>query len=416
LVFLGGGKMKADAKKITDGVYWVGVLDWDLRTYHGYTLNGTTYNAYLVFGDDKVALIDNAYPGTSAGMWGRMEDAFLREGRKFNLDVIIQNHVEKDHSGVLSEIHQKFPEAPIYCTQLAVKGLNKHYFSLEGADFRVVKTGDSLDLGGKQLAFLEAKMLHWPDSMFTLSVTDGILFSNDAFSQHLCFKDRYDADISEYVLMDAAAKFYANLLIPLSPLVLRKFEEVKELELLDKIAMIAPAHGQIWTDPMKIIGAYTNWATGKCALKVTIIYDTMHGSTQKMAHALAEGLMSEDVDVRMYFLHEDERSEIVKDVLDSKAVLFGTPTLFNEPYPSMGDLVYYLRGLSFDRTGKKRLAVTFGSMGWAGQAIKKLALELENCGFEIFDEYEVNYVPRDDELERCYEIGVKIASEIKKRE
>ncbi len=403
--------MKADAIKITDNVYWVGVLDWDIRDYHGYTLDGTTYNAYLVFGE-KVALIDNTYPGTSAQMWGRIKDAFEKENREFKLDIIIQNHVEKDHSGALVELCKKFPEAPVYCTSAAVKGLKMHYPSLDDVNFKIVKTGETLDLGGKQLVFLEAQMLHWPDSMFTLLLEDGILFSNDAFGQHLCLKDRYDSDIPENVLMDAAAKFYANLLTPLSGLVLNKFKQVTSLELLDKITMIAPSHGMIWTDPMKIIDAYTRWATGKCEDKVTIIYDTMHGSTQLMAQALAEGIMSQDVDVKMYFLHSDERSNIVTDILDSKAILLGVPTMFNQIYPSIGDLIFYLKGLNFGKTGIKRKAVTFGSMGWSGEAPKILADELEKCGFVIQDQIKVNYVPSEEELEKCYEIGSKLAFDI----
>ena len=406
--------MKADAVKINEGVYWVGVLDWDLRSYHGYTLNGTTYNAYLIFGEDKTVLIDNAYPGTASQMLGRIEDACSKEGKDFKIDIIIQNHIEKDHSGTLQEMHKKFPDAPIYCTQKALDGLKMHY-SLENVNFNVVKTGDELDVGNKKLTFLEAPMLHWPDSMFTLLVNDGILFSNDAFGQHLCFKQRMDDEIPEFVLMDAAKKFYANLLTPLSPMILRKFKEIEDLALLEKIEIIAPAHGQIWTDPMKIIEAYSNWATGKCKNKVTVVYDTMHGSTQKMAHALVEGIMSEDVDVFTYFLHEDERSEIVKDILDSKAVLFGVPTIFNNPFPSIGDLIYYLGSLRFDRPQIKKLALIFGSYGWSKGGIHKLADDIENCGFEIFDKLEVNFVPKGDELDKCYEMGKNLAVELKKR-
>lgn len=406
--------MKADAFKIAEKVYWVGVFDWDLRSYHGYTLRGTTYNAYLVFGDDKTVLIDNTYPGTSPQMWGRIKDACSKEGCDFKIDVIIQNHVEMDHSGAITEISKKFPDAPIYCTQKAVDGLKRHY-NMDNAKFNVVKTGDQLEVGNKTFAFLEAPLLHWPDSMFTLLVEDGILFSNDAFGQHLCFKERYDHEIPEFILMDAAQKFYANLLTMLSPLIVNKFKEVENLGLLDKIKIIAPSHGQIWTDPMKIIGAYSKWATGECKDKVTIVYDTMHGSTQKMTHELAEGIMSEDVEVHIYFLHHDERSEIVKDILDSKAVLFGIPTIFNGPYPSIGDIIYYLEGLRFDRTGSKKLAMTFGSMGWAGGGVKKIAESLQNCGFEVLDQYQVNYVPDNDELEKCYQLGKKIARELKKR-
>ncbi len=405
--------MKADAKKISDGVYWVGVLDWDIRSYHGYTLTGTTYNCYLVFGQDKVALIDNAYPGTFSQLWGRINDAFEKEGRDLKIDVIIQNHIERDHSGTLLDIHKRFPDAPIYCTDKAAAGLKNHYAVLNDVEMEIVKTGDSIDLGGKQMAFLEAPMLHWPDSMFTLLLEDGILFSNDAFGQHLCLSERFDHEIPENVIMDAAQKFFANLVTPLSPLVLRKFAEVKELDLLDKIKMIAPSHGQIWTDPLKIIGAYTDWATGKCKDKVTIIYDTMHYSTQRMSHAMAEGVMSENVEVFMYFLHQDERSEIVKDILDSKAVLFGSPTIFNGPFPSLGDIMYYLSGLTFDRTGFKRLAVAFGSKGWGGGATRKLSEELGKCGFEVVDTFDATFVPEEADLDKCYEMGKEIAVKIK---
>lgn len=405
--------MKAEAVKIKDGVYWVGVLDWDIRLYHGYTLNGTSYNAYLVFGEDKIALIDNTYPGTSDQMWGRIKDAFQKENKELKLDVLVQNHVEKDHSGALPELHKKFPEAPIYCSEIAVKGLKKHYPSLADAEYKVVTTGDTLNMGGKTLAFLDAFLLHWPDSMFTLYAEEGILFPNDAFGQHLCCTKRYDNEIPEHVLMDGTQKFYANLITPLSKLVLKKFKEVEDLGLLEQIKMIAPAHGQIWTDPMKVIGAYSAWATGDCKDKITVIYDTMHYSTQKMAHAMAEGIISEGVDVKMYYLHEDERSEIVKDILDSKAIALGAPTIYDQPYPTVGDLLFYMRGLKFNRTGRERLAVTFGSMGGEGGAIEILADNLKECGFQVKDKDEIYYVPTEDEMDQCYEIGKRLAQEIK---
>ena len=406
--------MKAKAEKIGEGVYWIGVLDWDLRTYHGYTLNGTTYNAYLVFGDEKVALIDNAYPGKTEELMARVNDAFAQEGKDVKVDVLIQNHVEKDHSGTLVDLHKRFPEAPIYCTEIAVKGLLRHYPALDGAKFVTVGTGDTLDLGGKTLAFLEAFLLHWPDSMFTLFVEDGILFPNDAFGQHLCFPKRLDTEIPEHVLMDATKKFYGNLIVPLSKLVLKKFEEVTELGLLEKIKMIAPSHGQIWTDPMKVIGAYSEWATGQCKDKVTIIYDTMHASTQKMAHEIAEGVIASGYDVEMFFLEEDERSEIVKSILDSKAIAIGAPTINDVPFPSIGDLMYYLKGLRFNRTGIERKAITFGSMGGKGGSPELLANDLNDCGFDVVDSCEIFYVPDEEENEQCFKLGQKLVEEAKK--
>ena len=407
--------MKAKAQKIGDGVYWIGVLDWDLRTYHGYTLDGTSYNAYIVFGE-KVAIIDNAYPGKTEEMMARIEDAFEQEGRELKVDYIVQNHVEKDHSGVLYDLWKRF-DAPIYCSAIAEKGLLRHYPKLEGADFNIVGTGDSLDLGGKTLAFLDAFLLHWPDSMFTLLAEDGILFPNDAFGQHLCFSKRYDTDIPEAVLMDAAQKFYGNLITPLSKKVLNKFQEIIDLGLLEQIKMIAPSHGQIWTDPMKIIGAYQDWATGKGAKdKVTIVYDTMHYSTQTMAHEVAEGVISQGYDVEMFFLHEDERSEIVKSILTSKAVAFGIPTINDFPFPSMGDIIYYLKGLHFNRTGFKRPAITFGSMGGRGGSVEFIANELTECGFDVIDQEEIYYVPDDENKERSFELGVKVVEAAKKLE
>ncbi len=409
--------MKAKATKIADRVYWIGVLDWDLRSYHGYTLDGTSYNAYLVFGDEKVALIDNAYPGKTEELMARVDDAFQQEGKtdgESKVDVIIQNHVEKDHSGVLVDIHRRYPEAPIYCTEIAVKGLKRHYPKISEAEFITVGTGDTLDLGGKTLAFLDAFLLHWPDSMFTLFLEEGILFPNDAFGQHLCYSKRFDHEIPEHILMDATKKFYGNLIVPLSKLVLKKFEEVTELGLLEQIKMIAPSHGQIWTDPMKVIGAYSDWATGKCKDKVTIVYDTMHYSTQKMAHEIAEGVMAEGYEVEMFFLHEDERSEIVKSILDSKAIAIGVPTINNEPYPSIGDLMYYLKGLNFERTGIERKAITFGSMGGKGGAPETLAKDLGEYGFDVVDNYEVYYVPDEEENESCFKLGQKLVEEAKK--
>ena len=407
-------KMKAKAQKIADNVYWIGVLDWDLRSYHGYTLDGTTYNAYLVFGEDKVALIDNAYPGNTEELMARVEDAFKSEGKELNVDVIIQNHIELDHSGVLPDLHKKFPNAPIYCSEIAFKGLIRHFPSLKGANFKTVGTGDTLELGGKTLAFLDAFLLHWPDSMFTLLVEDGILFPNDAFGQHLCFSKRFDHEIPEHVLMDATKKFYGNLVVPLSDLVLKKFEQVTELGLLEQIKMIAPSHGQIWTDPMKVIGAYSEWATGQCKDKVTIIYDTMHGSTQTLAHEVAEGVISEGYDVEMFYLHEDERSEIVKSILDSKAIALGAPTINDQPFPSVGDILYYLKGLNFQKTGIERPALTFGSMGGKGGAPEKLAKELNESGFNVIAQNEVLYVPDEQEKEDAFELGRKLVEEAKK--
>lgn len=404
--------MKADGMKITDGVYWVGVHDWDLRDYHGYSLDGTTYNCYLVFGEEKTALIDNTYPGSSDQLWGRIADAFEKEGKELKIDVIIQNHIELDHSGCLTEFTKKFPDIEIYCTSKAVNGLKKHYNTLGNFEMNLVKSGNTIDLGGKNFTFLEAPMLHWPDSMFSFLTEDGILFSNDAFGQHICASQRYDNEIPEDFLIKNAQKFYANLVTPSSPLVIRKLDEIMELGLLDQIKYIAPSHGQIWTNPMKIIDKYREWASGECKDKVTFLYDTMHYSTKKMAYSMIEGLISEGIEVKSYFLHTDGRSDIVTDVLDSKAVFVGSPTMMNNPFPSLGDLMYYFTSLSFKKTGYQRKAVVFGSKGWGGGATKKLTTDLEGAGFDVIEEYDLIYLPNEEELDKCYYIGKEIAKQL----
>ena len=358
--------MKADAYKIVDNVYWVGVLDWDIRDYHGYTLNGTTYNCYLVFGEDKVALIDNVYPGKSEQFWGRIKDAFEKEGREFKIDVVIQNHIENDHSGSLGEVVAKFPDVEVYCSKKAEPGLKNHLPELADFEFNTVKTGDSLDIGGKTFQFVNAPMLHWPDSMFTM-------------------------------LMDS------------SPMVGRKIEELAKLGLVDILKMIAPCHGQIFTDPNFIIDLYTKWSTGTYeGNKITFIYDTMHHSTQRMAHAMAEGVMSEGVEVKMYFMHDDDKSDAVTDVLDSKAIFVGAPTMMNNPFPGIGDVMYYLNCLSFGNIETKK-AVVFGSKGWAGGS----AANLEGAGFEVVEQMELDFKPTEEQLEECYELGKKVAQMIK---
>ena len=240
-----------------------------------------------------------------------------------------------------------------------------------------------------------------------------ILFSNDAFGQHLCLSERFSNEISEDLLMEQAKKFYANLVTPSSTMVLNKLKELVETGLVNQVKVIAPSHGQIWTDPSLIINAYQDWASGVFKNKITFIYDTMHHSTEKMAYAMIEGVLSEDVKVKAYFLHADERSAIVTDVLDSKAVCIGSPTMMNNPFPSLGDLIYYFNCLSFSKVGKTKKAVVFGSKGWSGGSNKKLATDLEQAGFEIFEQFDTTNVPSDDVLNQCYDLGKKLAKSIK---
>lgn len=401
------------AVEITNGVYWVGAIDWNLRDYHGYTLPGTTYNAYLIVGE-KIALIDNTYPGHEKQMMERIKS--IVDPAK--IDFIIMNHVEKDHSGALPMLARMLPNAPIYCTENAVKGFGKHY-DTNGWNFKTVKSLDTLSLGNnKTLVFVEAPMLHWPDSMFTYLAEEKILFPNDAFGQHIACSERFDDQLGKEESLKHAQKFFANLIVPLAPRVIKKLEEVNSLKV--EINMIAPSHGVIWRSYVgDLVGSYVSWCMGNSRDKVTIVYDTMHGSTDIMAKMLAEGIMAEGVEVKVHMLKDGKhegthRSNVVTDVLDSKAVLVGSPTLQNQMYPTVADFLCYLKGVEPGKLAKKKIGMAFGSHGGHGGTIKLINEDLKAAGIEVInDGYEVYYKPDEAEQKKCFEMGREIGRRVK---
>ncbi len=406
--------MKAKAMKIADGVYWVGVLDWNSRTFHGYGIPGTTYNAYLVFGEDKTVLIDNVYGGFVNQLDARIEDAFAQEGRDVKIDVFVQNHSEMDHSSHLLETINKYnPEAEVFASPNCAKFLNLQYHDFGDVVINTVQTGDELDIGGRTLSFVSAPMLHWPDSMFTFLVEDGILFSNDAFGQHMCRSKRFDEDYPSDIIEREAQKYYANLVTLGSPMLRMKLKELSDNGVVDQIKMIAPCHGQIWKNPGVIIDLYSKWGSGVCKDKITVIYDTMHHSTEKLAYQIAEGIISEGVEVVMYFMQHDGPDDVITDILDSKAIAIGAPTMMNKPFPRIGNMMYWLDCVNFAGTTSSKNALVFSSKGWGGGAVKKLQGDLEASGFNVTDTLDVTFVPDEDVLEEAFNKGVELAKSIK---
>lgn len=406
--------MIAKATKIADGVYWVGVLDWNSRTFHGYGIPGTTYNTYLVFGEEKTVLIDNVYGGFDNQLYARIEDAFAQEGKEIQIDVFVQNHSEMDHSTHLRETIEKYnPEAEIYASPNCAKFLEQQYHNFGDLKINTVQTGDELDIGGRTLAFVSAPMLHWPDSMFTFLVEEGILFSNDAFGQHICRSKRFDEDYSLDILEKEAQKYYANLVTLGSPMLRMKLQELTDNGVVDKIKMIAPCHGQIWKNPEFIIDLYAKWGSGVCKDKITVIYDTMHHSTEKLAFQIAEGIASEGVEVAMYFMQEDGPDDAITDILDSKAIALGAPTMMNKPFPRIGNMIFWLDCVNFAGTTSNKNALIFSSKGWGGGAVKKLQDDLESAGFNVADTLDVTFVPDEDILEEAFNKGVELAKSIK---
>jgi anaerobic nitric oxide reductase flavorubredoxin len=389
---------------LKEGISWVGVIDWDLRDFHGYVTNrGTTYNAYLIQ-DEKTALVDTV-KSTFADELVRN----ITEHTSFDkIDYIIVNHVEMDHSSSLPIIAKLASNARIFASVRGKDELIEHY----GKEFErveTVKTGDELKVGKKTLRFIEAPMLHWPDSMFTYLVEDKILMPNDAFGQHLASSERFDDEVDEHVLMEEATIYYSNILMPLAPLITRKIQEVVAMKI--PIDMIAPSHGIIWRkDPMKIVNAYLNWSAGATKNKVVIVFDTMWHSTDKMARAIANGIASEGVDVKMVKLRSSPNSEAITEVLDAKAVLVGSPTLNNQMFPTLSSFLTYATGLK----PKGKLWGFFGSYGWGGGAVRGMIEMVKKAGFDVMEPgLEIKFVPDNDDLKRCVEFGRQVAQKIK---
>ncbi len=393
--------------ELTNGVYWVGVVDWNLRDFHGYmTPRGGTYNAYLIV-DEKIALVDTVKHGFAGEMIERIREIIDPS----KIDYIVSNHVEADHSGSLPEIIKLATNAEVICTEKGKEGLLK-YYSISG-NFRIVKTSDELKLGRKTLFFITVPMLHWPDSMATYIKADKLLLSNDLFGQHLASSFRFDEGAENPpgyesdIVMEEAAKYYANIFMQFGELILKKIEEMEKLGIVAK--MIAPSHGIIWKNPDKILDAYLNWSKGVSKQKVLIIYDTMWNSTEIMAREISRGVSDSGVEMTLFHLRKNEWSEIVKEVLESKAILIGSPTLNNDLFPPVGGFLVYLMGLR----PKSKIWASFGSYGWAGGAVKGINEKLKSAGYETVESLEVNFRPDEADLGKCYALGQKIASMVK---
>jgi flavorubredoxin len=388
---------------LAESINWVGVVDWAIRDFHGYvTRRGSTYNAYLIQ-DEKTALIDTVKCTFSSELLRNIREIADLE----KIDYIIINHVEMDHSSALPVVAQQAKNATIIASERGKDAIVEHY----GSDFRIetVKTGDELKLGKRTLRFVEAPMLHWPDSMFTYVVEDKILMPNDAFGQHLASAQRFDDEVDAPVLMEEAATYYANILMPLGPLITRKIQEVVQMGIAPVV--IAPSHGLIWrSNPSKIIQAYLDWSSGATKRKVVIVYDTMWGSTDKMARSIAEGAISEAMDVKLLKLRASNQTEAMTEILDAKAVVVGSPTLNNQMFPTLSSFLTYASGLK----PKGKLWGFFGSYGWGGGAVKSMVETARKAGFDVSEPgIEVKYVPDAGDLEKCFEFGRQIATKIK---
>lgn len=394
-------------RKITDKVTWVGKIDWELRRFHGdeySTHRGSSYNSYLIR-DKKTVLIDT--------VWTPFAEEFVENLKKEidlkEIDYIIANHSEVDHSGALPLLLKEIPGTPVYCTPNGAKMLKAHYH--EDWNFVVVKTGDTLEIGDNKLIFVEARMLHWPDSMFTYMTGENILFSNDAFGQHYASELMYNDLVDKAELYQEALKYYANILTPFSPLVVKKIEEVLRFNL--PVNMIAPSHGVIWRDdPVQIVEKYMEWAKDYQENQITIVYDTMWNATKRMAEEITEGIKSfdKDVAVKLFNASKTDKNDVISEIFKSKAVLFGCSTVNKSIMHATGGLLDMIKGLGF----KNKKAAAFGSYGWSGESVAILTERLSAARFEIVnDGIKEMWMPDADAIERCRNFGIEFAEKVK---
>ena len=383
-------------RHIKGNVSWVGYIDWELETFHGddYSImNGSSQNAYLIE-EGKTVLIDTVWtPHRFDFVENLKSEIDLKK-----IDYVIANHGECDHSGSLTALMAEIPDVPIYCTANAVKSIEGQY-GKHGWNFHVVKTGDTLDIGnGKQLVFVEMRMLHWPDSMATWMTGDNILFSNDAFGQHYAVEELFNDKADQCLLWKEGMKYFANILNPFAQILAKKLEEIEKMNL--PIEIIAPSHGAIWRDdPMQIVKKYAEWADAYQENQVTVAYDTMWEGTTKIAHKIAEEIAAQSPDtvVKVLNVAKADKNEVMTEIFKSKAVAFGSPTVSNSILSSVAGWLEFLKQLKF----KNKKAAVFGCYGWSGESVKILQEKLKDAGFNVIEEnVRAAWTPTDADFEQ----------------
>jgi flavorubredoxin len=391
------------ARQVTDRVWWVGAIDWDIRDFHGYmTARGTTWNAYVILGEEPV-LIDTVKPSGKAEMMARIASIIQPESIRY----VISNHTEMDHSGSLPDAVRAIRPQQLFASQMGAKGLPAHFGV--GMDVTAVKDLETLKLGDATLTFVETRMVHWPDSMFTYFAEDQVLFSSDGFGMHLASEQRFADELPADVLEQEAAKYFANILLLYSPPLTKVLAKVKGLNL--PLKAIAPDHGPIFrTGLTEVIDRYAGWAEQRPTMKAVVLYDSMWDSTKFMAKAIGEGLAEGGADPKLMWARGSHRSDVMTELLDAGALLVGSPTLNNGLFPTLADHLTYIKGLR----PRNLVGAAFGSYGWSGEAVKAIEEYLTAMEVELVEEgLRVKWVPTADDLARSRELGFAVAHRMK---
>lgn len=391
-------------KELKSGIYWVGATDWKVRYFHGYELSthrGSTYNSYLVK-DEKTVLIDT--------VWEPLADRFLENLSEVidlrTIDYVVMNHMEPDHSSALPALMEYIPHATIIVSKRGEETIKRYYH--KDWKLKVVKNGEKMSIGKNELMFIEATMLHWPDSMFTYLVGQNILFSNDAFGQHFASSNIFNDEVDATEVNEEALKYYANILTPYSKMVAKKIDELKGFNL--PIDIIAPSHGIIWrNDPMQIVEKYYQWATQSPEKNVVIVYNSMWGATHKMAEFIGKGVGKAGVSYKIYNISTADKNDVLTEIFKAKGIMLGSSTVNNGILSNLMPLLEDLIGLKFIN----RVAAAFGSYGWSGESPKILAEYLAKANIKVIqEELKIKYMPSEEELKQCISFGEEFAEKL----
>lgn len=391
--------------ELAKGVYWVGVVDWGIRHFHGHELTthrGTTYNAYLIV-DEKTVLVDT--------VWGPFQDQLIENIREVvdpsKIDMVVANHSEVDHAGGLPGIMRLIPNATVVVSSRGEESVEGHFH--QPWKFKKVRTGEKINIGRDDLIFVEAPMLHWPDSMFTYLAGKEILMPNDAFGQHYASAFRFNDQVNQEELFEEAIKYYANILTPFSGLVTKKIEEVLALKLPVKI--IAPSHGVIWRkDPLQIVKKYQEWAAQTPERSAVVLYDTMWEGTRRMAEAIGQGLAAEAVPHKLFHMAVSDRNDVITEIFKAKGILIGTPTINQGVLPTLAPILEDLKGLKFQH----KIGAAFGCYGWSGESVKLIEEHFHISKIPVVAPgVKAKWQPKPADLLECEKLGRTMAQAIK---
>jgi len=389
---------------VSDAIHWVGAVDWNLRDFHGYeTPRGTTYNAYLVQGSEKTALIDTVKAPFVDELLARVRTMI----DPAEVDLIVVNHVEPDHNGGLRLVMDAMPNARVVASRSGVAGVAEYH---DGLEVEAVGADEVIDLGGKTLRFLPMPMVHWPDSMFTYCAEERVLMPNDAFGQHMASSERFADEVGLDLALEELTVYYANILMPLGRQVAKAVEKVVATGW--EIDVIAPSHGVIWRGESldRLFETYARLTAGETREKITVAFSTMWGSTDILARAVVDGIAAQVVEVELFDLAVTPIAHVTRHVLDSRALLLGSPTLHHGMLYRVAGYLQYLSGLK----PQGKIGGAFGSYGWSSGACKQISGQLEAMGFELpFEPYTQKYRPSADEVQAAREWGAQFAAAVR---